>query len=254
MILLMMKLTRVLIHLEFQSIMDVMPSEMPSVAAVSTSAMMGFTSAETMVVPSSASLAAAGPSATADNIALPPSTKSIIEPSDTIVTHLSSKSNPLVTVVSSCATSVSSEAVIQIHNNEGSAERGHRVAIVASQNNPNKVSIIHCDENKAVVQETMTEEEVVPDENCINEANKMPPSTLTSTLTINSPLKAKVDLLEVPNTEADKLPEKEEYSIELSKDHHGLGITIAGYVCEKGIVRVACNSAPYFLSNSIIWS
>ena len=30
------------------------------------------------------------------------------------------------------------------------------------------------------------------------------------------------------------LPEKEEYKIELKKDGNGLGITIAGYVCEKG--------------------
>ena len=31
-----------------------------------------------------------------------------------------------------------------------------------------------------------------------------------------------------------ELPEKEEYQIELRKDSNGLGITIAGYVCEKG--------------------
>ena len=31
------------------------------------------------------------------------------------------------------------------------------------------------------------------------------------------------------------LPEKEEYKIQLKKDTNGLGITIAGYVCEKGI-------------------
>ena len=31
-----------------------------------------------------------------------------------------------------------------------------------------------------------------------------------------------------------ELPEKEEYQIELRKDNNGLGITIAGYVCEKG--------------------
>jgi hypothetical protein len=31
------------------------------------------------------------------------------------------------------------------------------------------------------------------------------------------------------------LPEKEEYKIELRKDERrGLGITVAGYVCEKG--------------------
>ena len=30
------------------------------------------------------------------------------------------------------------------------------------------------------------------------------------------------------------LPEKEEYKIELEKDEKGLGITVAGYICEKG--------------------
>ena len=30
------------------------------------------------------------------------------------------------------------------------------------------------------------------------------------------------------------LPEKEEYQIELTKDEKGLGITVAGYICEKG--------------------
>lgn len=30
------------------------------------------------------------------------------------------------------------------------------------------------------------------------------------------------------------IPEKETYDIELTKDENGLGITVAGYVCEKG--------------------
>jgi multiple PDZ domain protein len=30
------------------------------------------------------------------------------------------------------------------------------------------------------------------------------------------------------------LPEMEKFTVELKKDYHGLGITIAGYVCEKG--------------------
>ena len=37
------------------------------------------------------------------------------------------------------------------------------------------------------------------------------------------------------------LPEKEEYKIELKKDSNGLGITIAGYVCEKGTAKVYFN-------------
>ena len=36
------------------------------------------------------------------------------------------------------------------------------------------------------------------------------------------------------DTPPNELPEKEEYQIELRKDTNGLGITIAGYVCEKG--------------------
>lgn len=32
------------------------------------------------------------------------------------------------------------------------------------------------------------------------------------------------------------LPEMEKFTVELKKDYHGLGITIAGYVCEKGEV------------------
>ena len=35
------------------------------------------------------------------------------------------------------------------------------------------------------------------------------------------------------------LPEKEEYKIELEKDEKGLGITVAGYICEKGKINGA---------------
>lgn len=31
-----------------------------------------------------------------------------------------------------------------------------------------------------------------------------------------------------------QLPEMERFNVEIQKDSHGLGITIAGYVCEKG--------------------
>lgn len=30
------------------------------------------------------------------------------------------------------------------------------------------------------------------------------------------------------------LPETDSFTVQLKKDTHGLGITIAGYVCEKG--------------------
>lgn len=32
-----------------------------------------------------------------------------------------------------------------------------------------------------------------------------------------------------------QLPEMEKFTVEIQKDSHGLGITIAGYVCEKGL-------------------
>jgi multiple PDZ domain protein len=35
------------------------------------------------------------------------------------------------------------------------------------------------------------------------------------------------------------LPEMEKFTVELKKDYHGLGITIAGYVCEKGELAVS---------------
>lgn len=34
--------------------------------------------------------------------------------------------------------------------------------------------------------------------------------------------------------ESNDLPETETYTVELKKDDLGLGITVAGYVCEKG--------------------
>jgi hypothetical protein len=37
-----------------------------------------------------------------------------------------------------------------------------------------------------------------------------------------------------PSPSDQVIPEKEVYDIELNKDGKGLGITVAGYVCEKG--------------------
>jgi hypothetical protein len=37
-----------------------------------------------------------------------------------------------------------------------------------------------------------------------------------------------------PSPSSSIIPEKEVYDIELTKDENGLGITVAGYVCEKG--------------------
>lgn len=40
--------------------------------------------------------------------------------------------------------------------------------------------------------------------------------------------------VEVSEQSEEELPEMETFEVELVKDHQGLGITIAGYVCEKG--------------------
>lgn len=64
-------------------------------------------------------------------------------------------------------------------------------------------------------------------------------------MTVNAPnksvpaaLKQKVQLeissnIIAPNTVVE-LPEMETFEVELVKDQQGLGITIAGYVCERG--------------------
>lgn len=38
----------------------------------------------------------------------------------------------------------------------------------------------------------------------------------------------------IPPETLANLPEMEKFNVELKKDTHGLGVTIAGYVCEKG--------------------
>ena len=48
------------------------------------------------------------------------------------------------------------------------------------------------------------------------------------------------------------LPEKEEYQIELTKDEKGLGITVAGYICEKGKILQNCNKYKMFRLNNLI--
>lgn len=39
----------------------------------------------------------------------------------------------------------------------------------------------------------------------------------------------------VPPDSITTLPETDSFTVQLKKDTHGLGITIAGYVCEKGM-------------------
>lgn len=44
-----------------------------------------------------------------------------------------------------------------------------------------------------------------------------------------------LSLLSLETGNVNSLPEMERFTVELKKDSYGLGITIAGYVCEKGI-------------------
>ena len=121
------------------------------------------------------------------------------------------------------ATSVTSEAVIQVHTSSETTPPGggptpvvpptaggggHRVAILTSESQPNKISIIPSDQlpklenNKSIIETTKVE--------------------VANEITTNN-----------NENSTEELPEKEEYQIELRKDAKGLGITIAGYVCEK---------------------
>lgn len=56
------------------------------------------------------------------------------------------------------------------------------------------------------------------------------PSSITLLTTPSLPVLT-MDMLPMENA---ALPEMEKFTVELKKDLHGLGITIAGYVCEKG--------------------
>lgn len=42
----------------------------------------------------------------------------------------------------------------------------------------------------------------------------------------------------VPPDSIATLPETDSFTVQLKKDTHGLGITIAGYVCEKGMICI----------------
>ena len=58
-----------------------------------------------------------------------------------------------------------------------------------------------------------------------------------------------LNVAEPPN----ELPEKEEYQIELRKDNQGLGITIAGYVCEKGRTKFFSEKGAWLVSWFFSW-
>ena len=130
------------------------------------------------------------------------------------------------TTVLSPAT-VTSEAVIQVHNSSEISNTacqaaaapvgsgGHRVAIVTNESQPNKISIIPSDQLQSSSASSASNKRLDP-----------PRDPGGESITNN-------DEPAINNSDED-LPEKEEYKIELHKDmSKGLGITIAGYVCEK---------------------
>ena len=52
---------------------------------------------------------------------------------------------------------------------------------------------------------------------------------------LTGPIKIQdLPVLSMDTIDVDSLPEMERFTVELKKDIYGLGITIAGYVCEKG--------------------
>ena len=118
---------------------------------------------------------------------------------------------------------VTSEAVIQVHNSSETSSTGHaaapvgsgghRVAIVTNESQPNKISIIPSDQLQSTTCSGSKRLDQAPGQSITNETNN--------------------DETTINNSD-EELPEKEEYKIELHKDmSKGLGITIAGYVCEK---------------------
>ncbi len=149
---------------------------------------------------------------------------------------------------------------------------GQRVALVTSQSNPNQISIVPADqlissssanENDSIVANTARTrptklkckssascgvlkdhaQDIVQDPDLGHNpgGGEMPSASKkrrksaggASKTPLNAPGTPEGSLATVPPGEAE-LPEKEEYKIQLNKDVKGLGITIAGYVCEKG--------------------
>ena len=131
---------------------------------------------------------------------------------DTIVTHCSSKNSPLITVVPTSSgagpsggvptnpggglAATPGESMVQVHSTESQMSTGgQRVALVTSQTNPNKISIVPADQIPTSTKTTqppissivtssststssaaskVANNPVVSDENSINEANRMP--------------------------------------------------------------------------------
>lgn len=54
-------------------------------------------------------------------------------------------------------------------------------------------------------------------------------------------------ILIMDTIDVNSLPEMERFTVELKKDVYGLGITIAGYVCEKGDARRPISRIDVFI-------
>ena len=112
----------------------------------------------------------------------------------TLLTYCSSKNSPQITVVpptaaAASAGAASSESMIQIHsdNTNNPNAGGQRVALVTSQSNPNKISIVPADQISKTGCTVTTSSDFtantvanitkntnpVSDENSINEANRI---------------------------------------------------------------------------------
>lgn len=61
----------------------------------------------------------------------------------------------------------------------------------------------------------------------------------------------------VPPDSITTLPETDSFTVQLKKDTHGLGITIAGYVCEKGkkfVIILLIISSIFLLSYYFLYN
>lgn len=63
--------------------------------------------------------------------------------------------------------------------------------------------------------------------------NPMPIGTMPVIPTVPVQI-PELPVLTMDTIDVNSLPEMERFTVELKKDIYGLGITIAGYVCEKG--------------------
>lgn len=70
--------------------------------------------------------------------------------------------------------------------------------------------------------------------------NPMPIGAMPVIPTVPLPVQLQdLPVLTMEPLDINSLPEMERFTVELTKDIYGLGITIAGYVCEKGIANDA---------------